>query len=558
MQGKVATEVSQNFVREVQKKADLFNIHGPRLKVLISGRELAVQSNVHEFRRPEQILHVLPYYVSDDQRKTFTDPQNRLAQDQRQSWWAAYGKASGNGYTAMPDVLNRDELVDITSQPLLNYLVALSFARGNVDFAKESNLNVIYEDLLRAVHQRVWAEYPHPALKGIDEGQFFRILEEIALAAWHGDGRTTTVREIEAHCEQSGLKALLERFQEGASQGVTRLLLAFYFRQAGHRVSGDKTFEFTHKSFGEYLTARRIVRGVQLMHDELARRREYIESGWDERGALTYWANLCGPTTMDRYIFKFLCNEVSLRNQSQVKQWQETLCHLIGFMLRNGMPMERLEPRPVFLEETRQSRNAEEALLATVNAGARFTETVSVIDWPSETAFGEWISRLQGQRTGGGNVLSLECLGYIVANLQVLNFRDFHGAIFFRADLNQSQFIYASFRFASLRGAELQDTVFAEANLRGIDLEGANLEGANLQGANLQRANLQAANLQGAYLGVANLRGANLQRANLQAANLQGANLENATWTNGKRCLAGSIGKCIQEPDKPTKKKSRR
>ena len=79
------------------------------------------------------------------------------------------------------------------------------------------------------------------------------------------------------------------------------MLLAFYFRQSGHRVTGDKTFEFTHKSFGEYLTARRIVRGVQLMHDELKRRREYIESGWDERDALTYWAKLCGPTTMDRY-----------------------------------------------------------------------------------------------------------------------------------------------------------------------------------------------------------------------------------------------------------------
>lgn len=528
MQGKVATEVSQNFVREVQKKADLFNLHGPRLKVLISGRELAVQSNVHEFRRPEQILHVLPYYVPDNQWRGFDDPGNRLAQDQRQSWWAAYGKASGKGYTTMPDVLNRDELVDVTSQPLLNYLVALSFARGKVDFAKESNLNVIYEDLLRAVYQRVWAAYPHPALKGIDEGQFFRVLEEIALAAWHGDGRTTTVREIEAHCEQSGLKPLLERFQEGASQGVTRLLLAFYFRQAGHRVSGDKTFEFTHKSFGEYLTARRIVRGVQLMHDELERRREYIESGWDERDALTYWAKLCGSTTMDRYIFKFICNEVSLRNQSQVKEWQMSLCRLISFMLRNGMPMERLEPRPVFHEETRQSRNAEEALLATLNACARFTETLSEIDWPSETALGEWISRLQGQRTGAENVLSLECLGYIVANRQLLHIRDFYEAIFFRASLKEVWSRYTNLVFA---------------NLEGTNLEGARLGGANLEGANLQRANLQDAILEG---------------ANLQRAELEGANLQGAIWTNGKRCLPGSIGKCIQEPAKQTKKKSRK
>ena len=64
-----------------------------------------------------------------------------------------------------------------------------------------------------------------------------RILEEIALTCWHGDGRTTTVAEIEAQCKSSRLTRTLQRFQENFQQEsggcITRLLTAFYFRASG-------------------------------------------------------------------------------------------------------------------------------------------------------------------------------------------------------------------------------------------------------------------------------------------------------------------------------------
>ncbi len=236
----------------------------------------------------------------------------------------------------MPTELAQANLQDITAQPLLNYLVALSYMRGTVQISETSNLNEIYADLLgavyergwasdqhpelqgtRTVYKRGWADNQHPALQGIEESHFVRILEEVALAAWHGDGRTTTVKAIEAHCDNSGLKGLLAAFQEGTKAGVTRLLMAFYFRQSGSLSSGEKTFEFTHKSFGEYLTARRIVNGIDRIHTELERRRETFDGGWDERQALAYWAALCGPSAMDEYLFSFLCNEVRLHDKDQ-------------------------------------------------------------------------------------------------------------------------------------------------------------------------------------------------------------------------------------------------
>jgi hypothetical protein len=552
MQGKVAAEVAQRFVREVQRKVESFNAHEPRLKVLISGRELAVQANVDGFRKPQQVLHILPYYLAEIANNEpvekngvkYVDEHTLLAQDQRQLWWAAYGAASGRGYDAMPDVLEREELAEITSQPLLNYLVALSYVRGALDFATESSLNVIYDDLLKAVYQRVWGEHQHPAVSGITEEQFFRILEEIAIAAWHGDGRTTTVREVEAHCIHSGLNPLLEKFKEGAKEGVARLLMAFYFRKSGNReATGDETFEFTHKSFGEYLAARRIVRGVQRMHTGLERRRQSYDEGWDEREALVHWVKLCGPVAMDQYLHTFVANEVRLQQQSGgspvAEQWQETLSHLIGFMLRHGTPMESLAPRPAFHEEVRQARNAEESLLAALNACAWVTMKCSNIDWPSPEAFGNWLSRLQEQRSGQNNALALRCLSWLNLQDSILYVKDLFAADLQYTNLKNASLSYVTLTHAKLKGANLEGALLIRAHLEGANLRGANLSDANLSDADLKGANLSDANLRRAYLVKADLFEANLERAtlveaNLVRANLGGANLRGANHTNAR------------------------
>ncbi|MHC5756701.1 pentapeptide repeat-containing protein [Nostoc sp.] len=528
MQGKIATETAQQFVREVERKVTRFNRSETCLQVLISGRELVVQANSSDFRQPQQILHLLPYFVTEDERENYIDEQNLLQQDQRQIWWQKYGNASGRGYDCLPEELNQDNLTEITAQPLLNYLVALSFDQQK-KFPTDGNLNAIYANLLTAVYQRGWAGYQHPTIQGIEEKDFVRILEEIALASWHGDGRTTTVREIEAHCEHSNLKGLLNKFQENAKLGVISLLTAFYFRECGVKEQ-EKTFEFTHKSFGEYLTAKRIVREVRLIHTNLKDRLHDPDKGWNERDALKRWAILCGASPMDEYLFNFVADEMCLQDASDVGNWQQILCHLIGFMLRHGMPMERLTPRPDFQEENRQARNAEEALLAVLNACARVTKTVSKIQWHTPEAFGVWISRLRGQRLDyNDDVFCLNRLSFINLQNCILVFQDFYKANLEGANLERANLIGANLERANLVGANLEG-----ANLEGANLERANLERANLERANLERANLERANLVGANLEGANLEGANLEGANLEGANLVRANLirANLEWAN--------------------------
>ncbi|MDZ4154719.1 NACHT domain-containing protein, partial [Methylicorpusculum sp.] len=445
MQGKVAMQAAQDFVDEVFRKFESFASQGLNRQALISGRDLAVQANAAKFLMKGQILQVLPYFVENEERSRYVDEHRLLTCDQRQIWWAKYGSVSGKGYSNMPEALKGNNLAEITRWPLLNYLVALSFDRKILDFNSEPRLNLVYQDLLEAVYDRQYENHRiHQGTGGLEFANFRRILEEIALAVWHGDGRTTTVEYIQSRCKQSSLQRYLKEFHDGAAKGVTRLLTAFYFRQSGE-IKGEYTYEFTHKTFGEYLTACRLVRMLEKIQLEMERHEEDPDYGWNAREALEHWAELCGPTAIDEYLNPFINNQVALSKPDVILKWQNTICRLIESALRQGMPMEKLGLNN-FHQMLGQSRNAEEALLVLHAACAQQTRVVSNIDFPSSEAFGNWIHRLRGQRNNAKNTVTLKSLVFL--NLFACNL--------------DSQDLY-------------------EANLEGTNLRGAKLQGANLE-----------------------------------------------------------------------------
>jgi uncharacterized protein YjbI with pentapeptide repeats len=538
-QGRAAAEAARAFVRMLDLTVEKRNQLGVKLRALISGRELVVQENECEFRRPRQILTLLPYFMpipSDKERplvqdgEEYHDPKDLLKKDLRHQWWANYGILTGESYKILPKELDRKDLEEITAQPLLNYLVALSFTRKKLDFAKKDiNLNLIYADLVEAVYERGYEKHPHVSIRDMKLKDFFRILEEVGLASWHGDGRTTTVREIEEHCRSSGLGLMLNNFQDGAKAGVTRLLAAFFFRQYGQRSSGDSSFVFTHKSFGEYLTAKRIVRAMERIVREMEGRSESPDEGWDERDALKHWAQICGPRAITSYLHYFLLNEMKLHSTAELAKWQGSFACLFNYMLRNGMPMELLGIAP-FKEAMFQSCNSEEALLVALNSCARFTERVSSLENVNRTNFGSWFTRIHGQRIGPESSLVLRSLSFLDLSECVLFISDFYGADLSFAVLRGLHAYLACFRSAKLKGADLRDADLREADLGGADLGGADLREADLSGANLAVANLAGgdlrnADLGGAILGGADLTGANLAGANLAVADISGANL---------------------------------
>ncbi len=572
-QGSYAEDIAKDFVNFIRNISNLKNRPNDiNFLFLITGREIVIQSNKSEFRQKGQILHLLSYLIENKEDKHW---ENRkvLKQDQRDNWWKKYGQLTKQDYQALPQNLKElQKLNEITAQPLLNYLIALSLQRNKIEITTNTTLNAIYKDLVEGVFERGYHDQQHITLKGLEKNDFFRILEEIAISAWHGgDVRTTTIQKIEKHIASSGLKTLMERFKESAKKGISRLLVAFFFKEHHGIEYGEKTFEFTHKSFGEYLTASRLAKFIKKMNAQIEARKEDYDLGWDEKSALLEWLKITGNTALDDYIFNFLKDEIKSYELEKVASWQKSICQLLSYVLLKGMPFDE---RKSHLEETRLSRNAEEALFATHYCCAIYTQKLAEINFPNSISFGNSLSKLMGQRYGVENVIAYKSMGYLVLNRLTLYCRDLYGVNFGNslminckmtfatlsfANLNYTNLRGANLNYAKLKGtnlnyAKLENARLENANLENARLENANLEiasleNARLENASLENANLQGANLQGANLQGANLQGANLQGANLQGANLQGANLQGANLQGAKRILYSQLTKTTSLKD---------
>lgn len=498
-QGKAAAEASRSFIREVEKTVQMRNLVATKLRVIISGRELVIQENEGDFRRDRQVLNIMPYFIAAEDLNAYSDSSNLLSIDLRDEWWKNYSSLTGKSYIDLPRELKRPDLVEITAQPLLNYLVALSYTRGKINFHEDVHLNAIYADLVAAVYHRGYEKHrTFGPIRHMASADFARVLEEIGLAAWHGDGRTTSVAEIEQHCRLSGLGHLLDLFQDGATAGVTRLLAAFFFRQHGQRSGGDATFVFTHKSFGEYLAARRIARAVERIAKEMERRSKSPDEGYDERDALRYWTQICGPTAMSTYIHRFLRSELASGDQQDL--YQKHLQSVFSQVLRQGTPIEQLRTLSLKLLLS-NVRNSEEALLVVLNACAMKTKKISKLTMPDRTAFGSWFRRIQGQRPGPQSVLAASCLSYLDLSDVCLDIGDFYQANFSFSILRGVAAHYANFAYTNFHGADLTGAALSWAILEGANFSSANLENATLADANIKGIDVESTNLMGAKIG---------------------------------------------------------
>jgi hypothetical protein len=557
--GRAAANLADEFLADLKRYISIRNLESLKILALVSGRPISIHNTNRHFRG-DQVYYLLPYYIEEGDRESYTDPRSLLKTDQRNVWWKSFGKLIGKRYAGLPDHLSGYELEEITSQPLLNYLLALSLQRNKLSIDGLHNLNALYLDLLHAVHDRAYST-KHVAVGDLDFPAFVRFLEEIGLAVWHGDGRSATVKSIAQHCANSGLSKLMEKFEADAKLGVARLLIAFYFRQRGHDYDGDDTFEFTHKSFGEYLAALRLVRAVSRIHSELLRKNDDPDAGWTWRDALVHWAQVCGPTPISLDILQFVQNELHLRKSDEVAEWQKSLHRLLQLSLIHGMPMDVTGTHFRYKTAYAHACNAEETLMAVVSSCAAVTSNRITDLWQSPTSAREWIHRLQGNRNHVATYFSfvdlteqdLSALDLRNANLSfaVLDRVDARGSCFDEAYLYHTVADGGSFQRASFVGAELIDAVmhscnFEAADFQGADLAGADLteaecEGANFSEASLYRATLVSALFNDCDFNCARFDGASVKDANFIGASLSGAYPEGCDWSEA------TIGKSSME-----------
>jgi hypothetical protein len=169
--------------------------------------------------------------------------------------------------------------------------------------------------------------------------------------------------------------------------GFTRLIAAFYIRQTEGSAASDAV-EFTHKSFGEYLTARRLVREISDLHLELQRAGRY-----KEHDALDDWARLTSAQTITTDLLRFFQDEIRLRPMRDVSAWQKTLTDLLNLELKTGFPLGGLSADG-FRAAERQARNAEIALLSALSSTSRSVHQTAAVEWDHSYSAQELISRV--------------------------------------------------------------------------------------------------------------------------------------------------------------------
>ncbi|MCA1197060.1 AAA family ATPase [Sphingomonas sp. R647] len=464
LQGRLSQETAHSFMAELMRFLQTKNSSRRNVIAVVTGRDVAIQSTDSVVRSQGFSLNVAPYSFTNRHADRISDDADKSIRDldQRDEWWLNYGKLIGVSYEKMPDQLRVGELDEITVHPLLNYLVALAIKQGLV-VDKNTDINSVYRYLLQAVYERAWSDSAHPALRDLQFSDFMRLLEEVAICVWHGAGRTTTMMEVEKHCRANGMSGLLDSLKAGATSGVSKILLAFYFREQGTREDGEKTFEFTHKSFAEYLIATRIVRLIDQVTKRLAENGVDRDAGWDVTACLLRWIDVTGKSPIDNYVFPFIRREILSRDTS-AGQWQNCISELLSVALNSRLPMHRAN-LPTYREMCEYERNAEEALFVCVNACARTTEKVTKLNVVGSTAIAEAIRRIQGQRSGPTNRLIQSCLSFF-------DFSDncFDSADLYNADLSNSV----------MKNAELNLAILVSANAENCDFNGAQFFKANV------------------------------------------------------------------------------
>ncbi|WP_312087517.1 NACHT domain-containing protein [Acinetobacter variabilis] len=270
-QGEVGESVARDFSNELQRTLRLHNSQQIKVKAIVSGRDIVIQ-NEKKYLKVNG-YELLPYYIENISGES--DPFDIANLDQRDIWWEKYGKLKNIDINNIIDQIKSDNLKEITSQPLLNYLVAILLEVGGVKLNEQTTINQIYEHLLKEVYRRGWENHEtYGPIQSICYEEFLMILQEISYTAWNNNGRTTSIKSIVEQCKYMNIDHILETFTKSLKtdekSSLTKLLTAFYFKSNDNLENIlDQTFEFTHKSFSDYLISLKTCKFLIYLTEDL-------------------------------------------------------------------------------------------------------------------------------------------------------------------------------------------------------------------------------------------------------------------------------------------------
>jgi hypothetical protein len=443
--GRSGKEVADRFIDDLIHLLSRKKGQNPRIRAIITGRDLVLQHRERDFEAVGQVLEALPYILMDTDEMKY-EGERTLKNDQQQAWWEKYLELKGRT-TAVPAFIQHEDFREVSIQPLLNFLIALSYLDDPSKYDQGTHeLNSVYEDFLKRILKRPWGDFKHTQNKWeLDE--FKEVMEEVAVAAWHqGDVRGTSFAEVQKRCKGSSIGRMIEGLFGDGEAAYLRLLTAFYAKPNSD--SKEKSFEFTHKSFGEYLLACGMYRLVMQELEESDRRGRRYE----EKDALAKVIHLFRNGEMDPFIDAFLCREFQKLGQEEAKKAQKLFVRLFEHAIYDGFVL----PDPNILDVISQTRKILSGLLFLMAGLSDRSREVSDVDWRYEKKARHVLTRLIVDH----DAPVLKALRRLKLSMEGK-----------RVDL----------RYFSFQGADLSAADFRGADFRGADLSAADLRGADLK-----------------------------------------------------------------------------
>jgi|GEM_PF-2726950 len=530
--GNSGQKAAENFMRYL-KKADNPN---QKFKIIVTGRTLAIESVERLIPQKEQTINILGYHIHKSEYVNFDKSSQEVINiDQRAIWWGKYFKAKGispknapffisdnYNYTktelvakSAPVELTQktNTLIEISSQPLLNYLLALALDSG-IKISTNTNINTIYEHILNEFNKK-YSFIKYDELD-ITKDEFILFLEEVAICAWQeGKIRRTSWEKITQRCNSADHLNIIQKVMQRCDNfSHMKLLLSFYFGSADRYENGEKAFEFTHKSFGEYLAARGILNQIERVHN--ASNNKTLDF------FLKQWVSIFGTSSIDDDLVTFIKFEIERRSKKDVKKWQQAIINSIEYILTNDFPTYALEGLKTFTEMLQVTRNAEEALFIILNVCAQSTKKHSRIKWAHESSFKKLITRHQGLTSSNAQCRLAQHLTFLDITGQNISRLNLHNANLENAILDK-----INGKFTILTSSLLNNAIFIKA-----ELHGANFEKSEASEAKFIHANLEKSNLDNVIFTKANFKNSIISKSTLYKTNLTQAKIIKTQATN--------------------------
>ncbi|NBD31422.1 MAG: hypothetical protein GVY17_00215 [Cyanobacteria bacterium] len=565
-------------------------------RVIITGRPLALQG----VSLPPNLKRVKLLKMDDELRQQWLNNWQKVVNEDPQ----VAAKETQAFQKFLEDEQCPEAVQDeLAREPLLLYLLARMHRDKDIqleDLQGSSTTEAkitIYQKCLEAVLREQRKEWLQNQITRLDTETLERILTEAGLCVVQSGGEFAKVKMIESRLETSDSEAtqlIKDLRQQQGEKALTSALGAFYLRPA----AGDKGggVEFYHKSFGEFLCAKRLQMSLEewTVKVNFGRKTQpYI----DNQQLCEQIYDLLGYGGLTPEIVEYL---IGLLKRSEAFEPVILFERLEDFYWRwcdgefidaegTTLPQQKMRQLKAELPEQASYLGQRQVdvyaglnvmiLLLELHRYAK-EQKLNLNFYPCGQPNEEGkledprlLLRLMGYSECLGNYGFLFVMDCFLSSIE-LSGTDLSGAILIEADLSganlkkanlikvilhDTELSGADFSDADLSSADLSVSDLSSGQLTGVDFHYANLNivnfseadllSANLHGANVRNTNFEGAKLNRADLSCADLSGADLRYADLSRANLRKADLTSADLTSADLTSADLTGADLSDAE---------